>query len=566
MLIPKLVSYLLYYFYMYIFYSFLTVGFVQPYEWGVPRSDLSLLYEAEAMMKQMELAVDDQERRGEVVESFLNASGNMVDRLQVAFDDYKPNPKFDSSTNTHDSEGNFRMRHATTAVSPQEMYALLSVVHERIDEHCAGELKILAASSKDLERNVSEIYHAVENVKKSLCTTKSCNLWSAYQLSAQKSVEEIRAIGIDFLCIHKDQLSYNLTALVEQGISRIISTAMTLFIESLFREEDSVCANGTNVEVASCVRNVLLELINSAVYSALPLEKFGNLNSEGGEGVVDDESIERERSGLQLMVYELIISEGVQHHLEVATVHSPSEADIYSRCREYVKNHIKSPAAESSSSQEIFPDSEVLSSGNHGNARYIDYAVAPRGGRVVPSSTIHTASIFTSPPFFPNLLNTAGLLGGHRDASVVISSTLPPERGDCYAFSGSSGNITVILSVPTSISKIGVYHDFVDKSSSIKSFRAYGWPELPSLLIVDKHDVKATAQTSPIHLGDFSMESQRLEMPGAGLFMDFSLYKDGGRAHQIPLQAVTFQFENIVNSAEYTCVYRVQLLAESPDQ
>jgi hypothetical protein len=83
---------------------------------------------------------------------------------------------------------------------------------------------------------------------------------------------------------------------------------------------------------------------------------------------------------------------------------------------------------------------------------------------------------------------------------------------------------------------------------------------------VDKHDVKATAQTSPIHLGDFSMESQRLEMPGAGLFMDFSLYKDGGRAHQIPLQAVTFQFENIVNSAEYTCVYRVQLLAESPDQ
>jgi hypothetical protein len=100
----------------------------------------------------------------------------------------------------------------------------------------------------------------------------------------------------------------------------------------------------------------------------------------------------------------------------------------------------------------------------------LDYAVWPRGGRVLPpgSATRSTpATVLTSPAYVNTLgplaalrhaLRLEGDRYGDADERVVISNTMPPQRGRCFAMAGAQGNITVKLYLPVQVTSVQLYH------------------------------------------------------------------------------------------------------------
>ena len=210
----------------------------------------------------------------------------------------------------------------------------------------------------------------------------------------------------------------------------------------------------------------------------------------------------------------------------------------------------------------------------------LDYAVWPRGGRVVPPG--ETASLFgeniglTSPPYVLSLGPLKRLryqLHLNREASdesVLIShSSGANERGEkarysCYAFAGSAGSATVTMHSPVRVSAVQIAHrprptGKGGYSSAPKQIRLIGWTELPSSI----------PHIEGIDLGVFTYEILRDEEDNDGLqtfhlLSTNSILLDG--TVQIrsvpPLKAVTVLILSNYGDPNFSSICRIKVLGQ----
>jgi len=205
----------------------------------------------------------------------------------------------------------------------------------------------------------------------------------------------------------------------------------------------------------------------------------------------------------------------------------------------------------------------------------IDLASVARGGAAL-SHRYGTAGIdelqLTSPPYSnPSLddmprrllaligitgkptkrMRKVGALGGARVERVVAPFAHPfvPTIGDCYAFQGTTGTITVTMHQASKIKAVGVFSLHSHLAHAPQQFRLLGWHEgLP---------FKYRRQT-PIDLGVFEYDSSS---SSAKELQVFELQYEHQGLDPPLLHAVTMQLIGGDRDVEYTCLYRLQLLA-----
>jgi len=334
-------------------------------------------------------------------------------------------------------------------------------------------------------------------------------------------------------------------------------------VEDAFRLADPMCtkaATESNVDVVTCLERIVGKRIDDMFAD----EKNGIgsgrcVDVSHGRDINGNDSVAGNRSPLASTVHEIFQSAAMRPQLRPSTM-KLLHREIYFRgiCISLIKSFVKENKVGSENNLD-----EIVASASEKtrNAKdfLINFAQAPRGSRVVHSS-VPSLYYLTSPPYIPNLLTSVGLLDGYGDASVVISSSIPRNRGDCYAFEGPSGNLTIMLPGPTHITRVGVYQKSgADMDTfAVRVFRVYGWPELPHVLTVKQEN----EGFSPTFLGEFSIESQFQDTSSPGIFHEFSLHKEIDESPLPRLKAVTFQFEENFGGGNFTCVYRVQLLGE----
>ena len=152
---------------------------------------------------------------------------------------------------------------------------------------------------------------------------------------------------------------------------------------------------------------------------------------------------------------------------------------------------------------------EVDLMGNILNGRILDYAVWPRGGRVIPPGQIISMSgkavVLTSLPY----VLSQGVLKRFRhkfrlekessDASVLISHVAEMSGGvekdefKCYSFKGDKGNVTVTMHSAIRVSHIQILHSpkNSNQSNAPKKIKIIGWPEKPSssMSVIEGQDI-----------------------------------------------------------------------------
>lgn len=212
----------------------------------------------------------------------------------------------------------------------------------------------------------------------------------------------------------------------------------------------------------------------------------------------------------------------------------------------------------------------------------LDYAVWPRGGRVIPPG--ETANLFgksvvlTSPPYVLSLGPLKRLryqLHLNREAadeSVLIShSSGERERGQkgqysCYAFAGSSGSVTVTMHSPVRVSAVQIMHrprpsGKREQTSAPKQIQLIGWTEVPS----------STSKIEGIDLGIFSYEIsedkeetdglQTLHLSNADSTEQVGGYKQTGILIP-PLKAVTIFILSNHGNPGYSSICRIKVLGQ----
>jgi Sad1 / UNC-like C-terminal len=206
---------------------------------------------------------------------------------------------------------------------------------------------------------------------------------------------------------------------------------------------------------------------------------------------------------------------------------------------------------------------------------HLDYAVWPRGGRVMPFGETTTflgqSLVLTSPPYVLSQgpmkrLRYQLRLGRDMesaDASVLLShsaATVDPsdhqaEPFSCYAFVGSTGSVTVTMHSPVHVSAVQLLHSPQSEddpsTNAPKKFRLIGWSDIPS----------AQPSVSGRDLGTFEYD-----ISGAGVgsmkgLQSFSVKE--GTAEQLPaFRAITVSVLSNHGDPTHTSICRVKVLGE----
>jgi hypothetical protein len=237
------------------------------------------------------------------------------------------------------------------------------------------------------------------------------------------------------------------------------------------------------------------------------------------------------------------------------------------------------------SSKPLQDRKEVSGSGSPKNdlSKYKDYAVGPRGGRVFVQpahfathfDSSDTSSVLTSPPYKASDINAvdsvlyhSGLDRTSADPQSVLSHVIPPAPGHCYAFAGSSGNITVMLHSSVDVFGVGVYHipltvatDHM-KGSAPRMFAVYGWINKPVVQGVVP-GLKRVVTGEAYYLGDMIYREAKDASTALQTFnIARTLRGPKGITVMPSFSAVTFAIADNYGNDHYTCVYRLQVMGE----
>lgn len=544
---------------------------MQPWEWGAPRRDIYLLKEAESLLARLEL-----ELKAEGLGHGEHSNVKALDAVEIAATRVRElldHPRevregLDSATLVKVSAEDIRIRLSAASSSPQTLSLALddarraAALRHREESHRAT-TSLPEVTHRDLEDRVDQVLNKIGIVKKDLCTTERCRLWSDFSGALTRARDEIRYTLFDpsDLQPHQYVILKKLSEIVETDMSWARRRATQQHLESALRHLEPACFSASDADnnanvIFACVQNVLVKCIPEVFNADLFKEIQPNKTT------VTKATFRK--TALQLKVSELLMSQTVQQLLHESTPELLCEEDLYVLCLEKIRVLLRGYTAQvagdlaalTQSHRAAVPDAEAaVGAPVAALSNLIDYALAPRGGRVVAGSakTLHS---LTAPPLVPSVLHSVGLLGGYGDASVVISSSLPPALGDCYAFAGASGNVTVLLAAPTAILKIGVYQKNEGRveTSAARSFRVFGWTHLPPAMLSGYDRVSLGSHSlGAVLMGDFAMSPAALS-PSPGSFQLFAL-----QGPPAEVRAVTIQFDNTAQE-EFTCVYRVQLL------
>lgn len=178
---------------------------------------------------------------------------------------------------------------------------------------------------------------------------------------------------------------------------------------------------------------------------------------------------------------------------------------------------------------------------------HLDYAVWPRGGRVVPFGETATfrgqSLVLTSPPYVLSQgpmkrLRYKLRLGRDiesADESVLVShssATVDPwthqsDALSCYAFAGSTGSVTVTMHSPVRVSTVQILHSSQSeedpRTNAPKMFQLIGWTDTPSMsagvgvpgrdLGTFEYDISDPTEGPYKVLQSFSVKEDTAELP-----------------------------------------------------
>ena len=209
----------------------------------------------------------------------------------------------------------------------------------------------------------------------------------------------------------------------------------------------------------------------------------------------------------------------------------------------------------------------------------MDYASILRGGKVwvgrLPpqfsgSNNFYpatSASLASSLNYIGKVRYTTQLKGLGHSPTVMIDMK-PVTSGECYAISGKSGSITLILSENIILHGITIAHaasndalPFIE-SSAMKSFTLSGWTEKPDT-------ITGTAGTK-IHYGDYIFEPMestsayhrafKVNQPTDTVLDDttFEVAIDSKHVSE-PIRSVSIDFNDNHGNDDYTCIYKVRV-------
>jgi len=191
-----------------------------------------------------------------------------------------------------------------------------------------------------------------------------------------------------------------------------------------------------------------------------------------------------------------------------------------------------------------------------------DYALADLGGQVVPGAK------FTSPAYTPKgaLLSTdakqryLGLGRGVGSASDAIDQARG--KGDCFAFNGNTGALTVKLAAPILITAVTVEHlaaVFSESGgdSAPKDFKVFAYPDAASLetavALASANDSNSSSSSPATNLTPMLVGTYDLSR--ADPVQVFPLKAPTST----PMQFVRLEVASNYGNPEYTCLYRLRV-------
>ena len=445
--------------------SFLSGGIVQPWEWGVPSEDIALLLKAEALTLQQQ---HQSQEVGVAVLDLIDEVEKTESQLRMSLSNTHPPAVSVSSSHVGGvSATDVRAYHATTtAHSYQQLRLALAAAQEKSCTTKAFDHVTLVPSGV-LSSQINNIYDKIANIRRNICTADDCKLWSDFRSTLHQVSEEVDATLLNEydLATHKSSISNNLTKILNGDIVILRSV-----VEKSARQLDPKCrviSEDSTMDMSDCLHAILIYGLDAVLDSAAldqPPKMGSNVHVEREEdgGGCGGGSSECDKDPLEAKIHTLFLSEEFESLFTVATENSLKEAEIHDICIAMTKkilgmemNRDKLEVAARILGARSHDHHTTSATTTTSEDKYlVDFSRAPQGGRVV-SAEKKSLYPLTTPPYIPAVLT--GLLGGYGDASIMISSVFPPALGDCYAFTGRSGNVTVLLSRPTVIQKIGVF-------------------------------------------------------------------------------------------------------------
>jgi hypothetical protein len=426
-----------------------------------------------------------------------------------------------------------------------------------------------------LDVRIRSMNEKIDTVRKSLCARDQCKEWGDFRDALSVAATQFNGNDFDGSVVSSYRASAytSLLEFVESQSSTARANIARRVLEESIAAVNPKCTTAS-ADPPACLRHVVDVILDSDLF-VFNVDNNDAMVENIAPAVRDGDSAARDRAPLQSRIHELVLSAEFLARVGTATAGSLREGDVYNLSTVLIKKILQQAILQRKEEFELLDNAVQTNSGasvsvsGSGSAsvatpekyrHLIDHAIAPRGGRVVTASkkAVHH---LTSPPYVPSFLKSVGLLGGYEDPSVVISNSFPPDFGDCYAFPGASGNVTVLLPAPTVILRIGVYQrsegeGAAETASAPRSFRVHGWPALPPELAPGKKHTFGR-QIGSFPMGVFTLES----LQQRGTFQQFALRGVGGGEPE-SVHAVTIEFTGNFGNEEFTCVYRVQLLGD----
>jgi Sad1 / UNC-like C-terminal len=205
---------------------------------------------------------------------------------------------------------------------------------------------------------------------------------------------------------------------------------------------------------------------------------------------------------------------------------------------------------------------------------HLDYAVWPRGGRVVPFGETTTflgqSLVLTSPPYalsqgpMKRLRYQLRLGRGieSADPSVLVSHSAPivdprnhqAEPFSCYAFVGSIGSVTVTMHSPVLVSAVQLLHSPQSEddpsTNAPKKIRLIGWTDIPS----------TQSGVSGRDLGTFEYDISGASVGSAKGLQAFFVKE--GTAEGPAFRAITVSVLSNHGDPTHTSICRIKVLGE----
>ena len=368
---------------------------------------------------------------------------------------------------------------------------------------------------------------------------------------------------------------------VQQIDEEIVTAAAAASTAKLYGE----AAASESIAMENVILDPLDEVVNSAMSSAEAA--LTSLETQIIKSVDDIDNTVREH--LSILVDETLSMTAAAEAAAVAAALAAEALPEIKDDDELVQitnseadpnDNVASASASASNTHTALERESRIRDFNHLQYLELDYAVWPRGGRVIPPG--ETASLFgenivlTSSPYVLSLgpLNRLRyqlhLNREASDESVLIShSSGANERGEkarysCYAFAGSAGSATVTMHSPVRVSAVQIAHRPRPSgkggySSAPKQIKLIGWPEVPS----------STSQTEGIDLGVFTYEIPEDNVDNDGLQTFHLLSKDStlldGNKKVLsipPLKAVTVLILSNYGALDYSSICRIKVLGQ----